>query len=45
MVIKAIAEVKAEIRRVKAGKIVGYIKVDRLLLKAGAEFCNILSGD
>jgi len=45
MVIKAIAEVKAEIRCVKPGKITGDIKADRLLLKVGAELCNILSGD
>jgi len=43
MVIKAIAEVKAEILSVKPGKTTGYIKADRLLLKAGAKFCNILN--
>jgi hypothetical protein len=45
MVIKAIAEVKTEIRCVKPDKTTGYIKTDRLLLKAGVEFCNILSSD
>ena len=44
MVIKAIAEVKTEIRFVKPGETTGYIKADRLLLKAEAKFCNILSG-
>jgi hypothetical protein len=45
MVIKAITEVKTEIPCVKPGKTIGYIKADKLLLKDGAEFCNILSGD
>lgn len=45
MVIKGLTEVKTEIRCVKPDKTTGYIKADRLLLKAGAKFCNILSGD
>ena len=44
MLIKGGPEVKTEILRVKPGKTTGYIKADRLLLKAGAEFCNILTG-